>query len=70
MADGTLLQPSRPATKLDSVLVAEALGGKGGAKGGATDAPVAEVWFAETVLSRGRYASRSRFTSFLGEVDL
>jgi hypothetical protein len=46
MADGTLLQPSRPATKLDSMIVAEAL---------ATGKPTGEVWFAETELSSRRY---------------
>ncbi len=46
MADGTLLQPSRPATKLDSFILAEALD---------TDKPTGEVWFAETELSSRRY---------------
>jgi len=49
MADGTLLAPQRPATKLDTALVAAALGGAAGPRG--------EVWWAPSVVAGRTYGA-------------
>jgi len=46
-ADGTLLSPARPATKLDAFLAADAFASDG--------APTGEVWFADTAVSSRRF---------------
>ena len=46
MEDGTLLQPSRPITILDSLLVGKAL---------TVNTDDEEIWFAETEISGRRY---------------
>ena len=61
MEDGTLLQPSRPATQLDMMFV-DAVFGKSSsaaaapsAASGAAASGAAEIWFADTTVSNSRF---------------
>jgi len=53
-ADGTLLQPSTPAKKLDRAILAAALGGPAAAAAGLPDG---EVWIAPSVISGRRFVT-------------
>jgi hypothetical protein len=60
MADGTLLQPSRPATMIDTAFVAKALGAAPSARhlaAGGLSRPSGQVWFAPSRVAGRTFGS-------------